>query len=132
MINLNGVKRAALFTHIRPDGDALGSMCGLGLSLKKKGIEIDCYCDSEVPALLSFLPDVNNVLNGTFSNNYDMLISVDCADEFRLGKYKDAFLKHQNSVNLDHHMTNTNYARQNIIKNITNPISQFIYKRFIF
>ncbi len=119
MINLNGIKKAALFTHIRPDGDALGSMCGLGLALKKKGIEIDCYCDSEVPALLSFLPNVKNVLNGVLNNNYDMFISIDCADEFRLGKYKDAFLKHQNSINLDHHMTNTNYAKQNIIKNLS-------------
>ena len=119
MINLNGIKKAALFTHIRPDGDALGSMCGLGLALKKKGIEVDCYCDSEVPALLSFLPNVKNVLNGVLNNNYDMFISIDCADEFRLGKYKDAFLKHQNSINLDHHMTNTNYAKQNIIKNLS-------------
>lgn len=119
MLNLNGIKKAALFTHIRPDGDALGSMCGLGLALKKKGIEIDYYCDSEVPQLLSFLPDVNRVLSGTFANNYDMLISIDCADEFRLGKYKDAFLKHPNTVNLDHHMTNTNFAKINIIKNLS-------------
>lgn len=119
MINLNGIKKAALFTHIRPDGDALGSMCGLGLALRKKGIEIDCYCDSKVPALLNFLPNVNNVLNGVLGNNYDMFISVDCADEFRLGKYKEAFLKHQNSINLDHHMTNNNYAKQNIIKNLS-------------
>ncbi len=119
MINLNGIKRAALFTHIRPDGDALGSMNGLGLALKKKGIEVDCYCDSEVPALLSFLPNANNVLSGTLNGNYDVFISIDCADEYRLGKYKDAFLKHPNSINIDHHVTNTNYAKTNLIKNLS-------------
>ncbi|HHW89739.1 MAG TPA: bifunctional oligoribonuclease/PAP phosphatase NrnA [Clostridiales bacterium] len=119
MINLKGTKKIALFTHIRPDGDALGSMNGLALALRKKGIEVDCYCDSEIPSLLSFLPNAGSIQNGALNNYYDMMISVDCADEFRLGKYKDIYLKHANTVNIDHHMTNTSYAKHNIIKNLS-------------
>ncbi|NLC17032.1 MAG: bifunctional oligoribonuclease/PAP phosphatase NrnA [Clostridiales bacterium] len=119
MINLKGIKNIALFTHIRPDGDALGSMNGLALALRKKGLKVDCYCDSEIPVILSFLPNVGNIQNGALTKNYDMMISVDCADEFRLGKYKDVYLKHANTVNIDHHMTNTSYAKHNIIKNLS-------------
>lgn len=119
MIDLNGISKVALFTHIRPDGDALGSMNGLALALQKKGLQVDCYCDSEIPNILSFLPNIHNTQNGALECDYDMMISVDCADEFRLGKYKDAFLKHPNTVNIDHHMTNTNYAKVNIIKSLS-------------
>lgn len=117
MINLNGIKKAAIFTHIRPDGDALGSMLGLYFALKKKGVYTDCYCDSELPPRMKFLPDSDLIMNSAMQDNYDLMISVDCGDEFRLGKYKDAFLKHHNTVNIDHHLTNTNYAKINIIKN---------------
>jgi phosphoesterase RecJ-like protein len=117
MINLEGIKKIALFTHIRPDGDALGSMNGFALALKKTGLQVDCYCDSEIPPLLSFLPNIHNVQNGAIEQDYDMMMSVDCADELRLGKYKEPFLKHSFTVNIDHHMTNTNYAKVNIIKN---------------
>ncbi|HEY8423964.1 MAG TPA: bifunctional oligoribonuclease/PAP phosphatase NrnA [Clostridia bacterium] len=127
MINLEGIKTIALFTHIRPDGDALGSMNGLALALRKKGLQVDCYCDSEIPPLLSFLPNIHNVKNGDLEKDYDMFISVDCADELRLGKYKDAYLSHPNTVNIDHHMTNTKYAKANIIKN-TSSSCELVYE----
>lgn len=127
MINLEGIKKIALFTHIRPDGDALGSMNGLALALRKMGLQVDCYCDSDIPPLLSFLPNIHNIQNGAIDKDYDMLISVDCADELRLGKYKDFFLKHPVTVNIDHHMTNTNYAKVNIIKS-TSSSCELVYE----
>lgn len=115
MIDFTKIKTVAIFTHIRPDGDALGSMLGLMLALRKKGLIADCFCDSPIPSALEIIPGADTI-NNPEAAQYDMLIAVDCADEFRLGKYKDIFLKHKNTVNIDHHMTNNSYAKHNIIK----------------
>lgn len=116
MIELRGVKKTAIFTHIRPDGDAYGSMLGLRTGLTALGIAVDCYCDSPTPFALSRIPYADTVISTPIKDDYDLVISVDCADELRLGMYKDKFLNHPNSINIDHHITNSRYAKHNIIK----------------
>ncbi|MDR3318783.1 MAG: DHH family phosphoesterase [Clostridiales bacterium] len=116
MLNINAkVQRIAVFSHIRPDGDTLGSMLGLANSLISAGKTVEMFCDGEIPDTFCILAGCE-LINATEFTAYDMLISVDCADIFRLGRYRDVFLAHKKTLNIDHHITNTRFAVENCIR----------------
>lgn len=129
MLNFNGVKTIALISHIRPDGDTLGSSLALFHVLKNRGYICECFCDSPIPDALKVLPGCENVNKSPFSK-YDMLISLDCADIKRLGKYAPDFIKHNNTLNIDHHMTNDMFASVNIVQNCGST-AEIVYKEII-
>ncbi len=99
-------------THIRPDGDAIGSLIGLGLALINQGKNVLMYIDDPVPYNFHHLEGsslIANKLNGTF----DLAIAVDCSDVTRIGSLgKQEF---HWDINIDHHITNEGYADLNLI-----------------
>jgi len=82
-----------LATHIRPDGDALGSLLGLADILEGMGKRVVCYLEEPVSPLYSFLPrrdQVETDLARVFAFVRDcgddiMGICLDCGDLERLG-----------------------------------------------
>ncbi|HON18803.1 MAG TPA: bifunctional oligoribonuclease/PAP phosphatase NrnA [Salinivirgaceae bacterium] len=54
-------KRAAVFTHVNPDGDALGSGLALVSLFKAMGIESRLIIPNTVPSNLKWLPNYDNV-----------------------------------------------------------------------
>lgn len=117
---LKSEKKIALFCHVRPDGDSLGSALALKNAFNNLGIEADVYCDDPVPSRFFFLNAVNVVKN-VFAGNYTALIAVDCADITRLGSFSDVFLSHKNTYIIDHHISNTRFAKINyVVDNASN------------
>ncbi len=113
---LKSAAKIALFTHISPDGDALGSALALKIALDQMGKECSLFCEDKAPEKYSFMPCAEKIIT-TPGNaaNFDMAISVDAADQFRLGIHKDFFLSFENSACLDHHGTNSGFAKLNYI-----------------
>ena len=114
-LNLSRVKKIAIFSHIRPDGDTIGGMLALCLSLRLAGYQVDMFCDNGVPPCYTALEGFNGINTAPYSE-YDMLIAIDCADVARLGKWSRKFSAHSNTVNIDHHFTNERYAKINIVE----------------
>ena len=111
-------KRVALFCHARPDGDTIGSACALKLALIGKGINADVFCSDAVPQKFAFLEETHNVLKeytGDFSE-YSALVAIDNAEITRLGDFTDAFSHHKNTYSIDHHVSNTRYAKVNFVE----------------
>ena len=104
----------ALFCHIRPDGDTLGSALALSRALKNLGIRAQVFCDDIVPSRFFFLDAVNEV-KSDLSGEYSAFIAIDCADITRLGKFYDQFVRHKNTYLIDHHVSNTRYAKINYV-----------------
>lgn len=111
---LSGEKSVALFLHIRPDGDAIGSGFALKRALLGMGIDCDVYCDDYVPNKFSFL-SVDLTVKNQIDKEYSAFCAVDCADVSRVGKFADAFLNHSRTYNLDHHVSNNRYAVYNTV-----------------
>lgn len=109
-------KSVALFMHMRPDGDTIGSTLALSKALTQKGIEVKVFCSDAIPNKFSYLQSVETV-NNVFSGEYSALVSVDCADVTRLGDFASAFASHKNTYNVDHHISNTKYAENNYVEN---------------
>ncbi len=53
-------QRFAVLSHVRPDGDALGSQLGLGLSLRKLGKEVRLWNEEGMLEKYSFLPNIDH------------------------------------------------------------------------
>lgn len=107
-------KRVALISHVRPDGDTLGSSLALKLALESINIQADVVCDDSVPQKFFFL-DEANLVKKELCGEYGALIAIDCADISRLGSFSEAFIKHQNTFVIDHHISNNRYAKNNYV-----------------
>src|SRR3954451_3834796 len=58
---LSACKRVLITTHVRPDGDALGSTAAMFLGLKQKGIEARVLLLSHLPRKYAFVYEENNI-----------------------------------------------------------------------
>ena len=100
--------------HIRPDGDCVGAALAMRHICEKLGKTADAVCDADKPAAFAFLPEYDAFCAPRFKT-YDLFIAVDCANDKRLGIYRDMLLTAKNSINIDHHPTNNLYGKINYI-----------------
>lgn len=104
-----------LLSHARPDGDAYGSVLGLGITLRALGKSVTIYNEDGLIEMYQFLPECKLVTpTPTYSPQSGLILSLDTSTKERLGK---SFLTWNQEVdyNLDHHVSNTLYAKNNII-----------------
>lgn len=112
-------KNILIISHINPDGDTLGSMCGLySAILDNYRKKCDMMSISKIPDVYSYLPYLNEVKNideYDKSREYDLVINVDVASLDRIMDAKILFDKAKFNVNIDHHKTNNAYGNLNFI-----------------
>ncbi|MEP7270542.1 MAG: bifunctional oligoribonuclease/PAP phosphatase NrnA [Acidobacteriota bacterium] len=118
-------ERFAITSHIRPDGDSLGSslaLCWILRSLRKDAEVIMC---DQVPHAYSKLPgseDVRVVANA--SRDYDAVFVIECSDASRPGL---PGLADQFVVNIDHHSTTELFGDVNWIDSTAAAVGEMIY-----
>jgi phosphoesterase RecJ-like protein len=109
-----------VITHVSPDGDAIGSLLGLGWALRWLGKEHTLACADPVPRRFTYLPGSEAIVTGPEPvlspaevGEYDLVISLDCADLQRMGAAYDGSLAGLPLINIDHHVTNTHFGTVN-------------------
>lgn len=107
---LHDIGPVVVATHERPDGDAVGSMLGLALSLRSMGRQVTPVLVGGLPSRYRFLPGAGEV-QGKLPSGEHSLVAVDSADPDRMGLPADRVF----DVNIDHHPTNTRFARVNLV-----------------
>lgn len=123
---LKNSKNVAIFTHIKPDGDCLGSASAVKEALLVLGKQADIYCDSVVSENFNFIPHIENVNQKTVES-YDLAVAVDCSDLNRLGEYDKLFLSIPNSLKIDHHKTQDNFAKVNVVELVSSTCLMLYY-----
>jgi phosphoesterase RecJ-like protein len=115
---LEAVQRAShllLITHLAPDGDAIGSLLGLTHALRAIGKTIVPTCANQIFDRFSILPGYQDIVQTT-SDRFDLVIALDCADADRMGDvWKNLSEPRPLLLNIDHHITNTNFGSINWI-----------------
>lgn len=71
--------RILVATHVNPDGDGLGSVIALALSLKKLGKIVTVACSGEVPAMFSFLSGIG-LVETNFKATKNLVITIATRD----------------------------------------------------
>jgi phosphoesterase RecJ-like protein len=108
---LKEAKSVMIVAHLRPDGDAIGSVVGMGLALQAGGKKIQMILKDPFPARYRFLKGTEFIQHAPMEA-YDLSIALDCGDLPRLG---DFFKERSPDINIDHHITNDNFARVNLV-----------------
>jgi phosphoesterase RecJ-like protein len=93
---------------------------------KSFGKQVDFVCDSDKPSHYAFLPEYDE-FNVKKFDKYDLVISVDCADESRLGRYYSYFKKAKVAVNIDHHITNPQFGAVAHVEPTASSTCELIY-----
>ena len=110
---LDRASKIMIASHIRPDGDAIGSLLGLGLALMDSGKSVKMVLVDGVSASFRHLEGSDLIVKEP-NGEYDTFITVDCADFRRVGKAFESF--DQPDINIDHHKTNENFGMLNLIE----------------
>lgn len=109
---VQSAQRCLVVSHIRPDGDAIGSLLGLGLALQEAGKQVQMVSEDGVPPPYRHLEGSQQVAHKS-KGEFDLTIVVDCSDLERVGEALGRI--HQPDINIDHHATNLNFARINLV-----------------
>jgi len=109
---LDRAQRILVLSHIRPDGDAIGSLLGLGLALQEIGKDVTMVSVDGVPVNFKHLPGSDRVVKHP-KGEYDLVAMVDCSDLQRVGDILNGYKIPD--LNIDHHVTNLDFAKINLV-----------------
>ncbi|MFZ3070230.1 MAG: DHH family phosphoesterase [Anaerolineaceae bacterium] len=102
-----------IVSHIRPDGDAIGSLLGLGQALLDAGKQVQLVLEDGLVEKYHYLPSAG-LVSRTIQTDYDYLIVVDCSDLQRAGTVLEGLRKPDLVV--DHHKTNLSFGQLNLVE----------------
>lgn len=122
---LEGAGEVVVVSHERPDGDAVGSMLGLVLALRRRGQRAVPVLAGGLPQRYGFLPGAADVATAIPAKS-DLLVAVDCAELSRTGISVEA-LRRPAGINIDHHPTNTRFAHVNLVDPSAAATAQILY-----
>lgn len=117
--------RFAITTHIKPDGDGVGSSLGLYWLLRSLGKDADVIVRGDVPPAYRSLPGADSIRDVAHVNgHYDAVFVIECSDLDRPGI--DG-LDNQFTVNIDHHATSEHFGSINWIDSTASAVGEMIY-----
>lgn len=118
-------KGVLLAAHVNPDGDAIGALVGMGILCNFLKIPYTVLVEKVVEDLKHLLTSVH--VSDTVDRSYDTFITVDCGDILRLGSYEAAFRAAENTINIDHHITNNHFAKTNYVQEDASSTSELVF-----
>jgi phosphoesterase RecJ-like protein len=141
--SLRNARKVSVTCHHSPDGDAMAAMLGLSASLRLARWDVSVISPSPVPKSYQFLPgwddvavyrqdwpdqttnpDARDALLGA-----DVIVCLDCSDLERLGSlYTENKAKFEATpvVNIDHHTSNTDYGRLNLVDRSAGSVCEYL------
>lgn len=120
-----------LVSHLNPDGDAIGSLLGLGLVLKELGKKVAIASPYPIPRTFTFLPGFELIQPpGSLSDMvFDIGVVLDCTDVERTGLEIEGLLKKTAIlVNIDHHISNKEFGNLNLVDAHAAATGELIYE----
>ena len=104
-------QRFAILSHVRPDGDALGSQLALALSLEQLGKDVRVWNEDGMLEKYSFLARAQLLTKPPSGpEDVDVAIALDTAIQNRLGTALAAVGSAKIWINIDHHLSNPGYG----------------------
>lgn len=123
-------QRFVVLSHMRPDGDAIGSQLALGISLQRAGKTVYFINEDGLPENLAFLPGSERIkLPPVEPLDIDVAIALDTAAKPRLGPRSIAAAARAKLwINIDHHLSNPGYGDINHVDTSSPATGQIIYQ----
>ena len=120
-------RRCVVTSHVRPDGDAIGSALALALALQRLGHRVLVLNEDGLPDNLRFLPGGGLVTRPSGTVEADIVFALDNATQPRLGEGVNAAIAGAPLlVNVDHHLSNTRYGHQYYVDSASPATGQIV------
>jgi len=117
--------RFAITSHIRPDGDSLGSSLGLFWLLRALDKDVEVIMRDSAPHSYQKLPGADAIrVTPVVDRAYDGVFVIECSDIDRPGLID---LEKQFVVNIDHHSTTELFGTVNWIDSTASAVGEMIY-----
>lgn len=110
---LSVAQKILVISHVRPDGDAVGSLLAFGLALQEAGKKVQMVLADGMPSSFRHLPGSGQICKSA-EGTFDLIVTLDCADLKRVGRVLDGYGKPD--INIDHHITNELFGALNLIE----------------
>lgn len=115
----------AITSHVRPDGDSMGSSLGLYWLLRALDKEPEIIMIDRVPHAYERLPGASSIrIADSIDRPYDAIFIIECSDIKRPGLIG---LEKQYVINIDHHSTTELFGTINWIDSTASAVGEMIY-----
>jgi phosphoesterase RecJ-like protein len=115
----------AITTHIKPDGDGVGSSLGLCWLLRSLGKQAEVVVHGDIPVSYRSLPGADAIRDVKWiDRHYDAIFVIECSDIDRPGI---GGLRNEFTVNIDHHATSEHFGTINWIDSTASAVGEMIY-----
>jgi Exopolyphosphatase-related proteins len=122
-------KSVLVVSHLRPDGDALGSTLAIAIWLRSLGKEVTAWNESGLATKFRYLPCWEMLeLPSPQARTFDAIVAVDCSSMKRLGTVLDGVAIPPVFVNIDHHVSNERYGTLNHVDSTSPATGQIVYE----
>lgn len=118
-------QKFGITTHVKPDGDGVGSSLGLCWILRSLGKTAEVIVHGDIPPSYRRLPGANDIRDiEAIDNEYDAVFVIECSDITRPGIKG---LDKEFTVNIDHHATSEHFGTINWIDSTASAVGEMIY-----
>ncbi len=117
-------KKVLVISHQRPDGDAIGSLLAIGLALINAGKNVQMVIKDGIPENFRFL-EGSELVDTRPRGTFDYTIVVDSAEIERTDTELNQAIP---NLNIDHHKTNTLFAKVNLVESQAVATAEIIAK----
>lgn len=107
---LKKASHIAIFSHVNPDGDALGSSFAMKYTLEAIGKKATIYLEKPMPEKFNFLGSDYEIVEEDITPSADCALVLDCGEYSRLGSCADVCRKIHCVVCVDHHKTGADFG----------------------
>jgi len=125
---LEGAQSILVASHLRPDGDALGSTTAFALWLRSQGRDVTAWNENGMPEKFGFLPENGLVGLPEAGRKFDALVALDTSVKNRLGTVLKAIEAPAIFINIDHHVSNERYGTLNYVDPASPATGQIVFE----
>jgi phosphoesterase RecJ-like protein len=126
LAELGKARRIVAATHVRADGDGLGSALAFARIAQRLGVRADVAAELGVSPEYRFLPDAA-LVDGSLRESADALFAFDCGSRDRLGSIAEGLPPLVRIVNVDHHVSNTRFGAVNWVDSTFASTTEMVY-----
>lgn len=129
LAHLRSAERILVQGHVRPDGDAVAGTLGLALTLERLGKTVHACLVDGVPPRFRFLPEAGRISTDPEAGGpYDLVVLCDTASYARAGYPLRERGLAPVLVNIDHHVTNEDYADLNWVDAASSSTAEMVVR----
>ena len=130
LVALRHASSVVLCAHVRPDGDAVGSVLGMTLALRENGIPaVPTLANiEEPPSTYAFLPGFGLYVPAEQLEAPDVFIAMDSPTSARLGLGEPLAQAAKTVIVFDHHPDGDEYGTINVVDPTASATAQLVWQ----